>query len=710
VVTIRTGTAPIGAEGIRTRATRLIRFGLVGVSGVAINTVALMVAVDAIGLHYMTGVILATQASTTWNYVLSEVWVFDRSDRDHGGMSRYLQFWSMNNLALVARGPLVWLLTDGLGAHYLLSNIVSLCLLMLVRYVVADRWIWRPNRASTSPITTPAPSGGSSTRHLPPVSGPALPTSPWTTWAKKPHSVLSWSKRWATRLGVTCMIGVAAATLRLTFLDSLGFNSDEAVYAGQGASLAGHPVLIEYFPIFRAHPLLFQTTLSVVFQIWGVSPLAGRLTSAAFGLATVVVCYLLGKTLYGRRAGAVAALILAVMPYHVVVTRQVLLDGPMVFFATLSLYLLARFAQSGRVSMLYASAAAIGLTVLTNERSVVLLGGAYLFFALVSSVKVRFMNLVMSMGIFVLMVSPYPLSVFFSGKSTTGEQFLAWQLFRRANHGAGFYAETVPPAVGWLTLLAIVGGLVFMRKELDWRVTLLGCWCVVPLAFFQIWPVKGFQYLLALAPPLAVVAGWALASIPDHVTTVVRLWLPRGPATRLQVLDRNEPRGLIRMAVIAVTVASLALSSWGRIAPAGAGDSFLAGSGGVPGGREAGEWVGANLPEGAKLMAIGPSMANIIQWYGDRKTYGLSVSPNPLHRNPVYEPVVNPDLLLRGGDLHYLVWDSFSASRSQFFSDKLLSFAERYHGRIVHQEFIEMTTDDGETIQQPIIVIYEVRP
>ena len=32
---------------------------------------------------------------------------------------------------------------------------------------------------------------------------------------------------------------------------------------------------------------------------------------------------------------------MALMPYHVVVTRQVLLDGPMTFFATLTLVLFA---------------------------------------------------------------------------------------------------------------------------------------------------------------------------------------------------------------------------------------------------------------------------------------------------------------------------------------------------------------------------------
>ena len=70
-------------------------------------------------------------------------------------------------------------------------------------------------------------------------------------------------------------------------------------------------------------------------------------------------------------------------------------------------------------------------------------------------------------------------------------------------------------------------------------------------------------------------------------------------------------------------------------------------------------------------MTIGPSMANIVQYYGHRKAYGLSVSPNPLHRNPSYEPVNNPDRAIRDNELQYVVWDSFSAARSSYFSSKL---------------------------------------
>ena len=68
-------------------------------------------------------------------------------------------------------------------------------------------------------------------------------------------------------------------------------------------------------------------------------------------------------------------------------------------------------------------------------------------------------------------------------------------------------------------------------------------------------------------------------------------------------------------------------------------------------------------------MTIGPSMANLVQYYGRRSAYGLSVSPNPLNRNPSYEPLVNPDQALRDNEIQYVVWDTFSASRSPKFSE-----------------------------------------
>ena len=504
----------------------------------------------------------------------------------------------------------------------------------------------------------------------------------------------------------------AAAALRLANIGALGFNSDEAVYAGQSASLAGNPHYIEQFPVFRAHPMLVQSLLSVVYR-QGEHDVAGRVVVAMLGVATVAVVYLLGRELYDHKVGLLAAGLLALMPYHVVVTRQVLLDGPMVFFASVTLFCLARWGRTQRVAWFVAAGGALGLTMLAKESSIVLVAGVYAFLALSPSLRVPVLGVLGALGTTFGVFLVHPVSVALAGHVGTGKAYLVWQLLRRPNHGWGFYAETVPWAIGPLVLGAALVALWRVGGASAWREVLLGAWIVAPVAAFEVWPVKGFQYLLPAAPAVAVLAArgvfrlrapaWAirgadrlLARLPARLPA----WrLPNAAATTAGL--RAVTAGLILLSLLLVSLSHVRRTD---------ATQLLAGTGGLPGGREAGRWVGAHTPEGATVLTVGPSMANVIQYYGHRPAFGLSVSPNPLHRNPSYIPIVNPDRQMRNGDLQYAVWDAFSAARSPHFSEQLLHLARRYNARAVHTEYVTGRDRSGRPAKVPVIVVYEVRP
>ncbi len=501
-----------------------------------------------------------------------------------------------------------------------------------------------------------------------------------------------WNRVAVSRLILVLALGVGIF-LRVWQINVMGYNTDEAVYAGQAAGIAQVPVLKDLFPIFRAHPLLFQFVLSLFFKL-GFNDLYGRLLAVAVGVGLILLVYLLGKTLYGRLPGALAALLIAFMPYTVVVSRQVLLDGPMTFFATLTLYMLARFGKTERPVWLYGAGAAMGLTFLSKETGIVMLGGIYAFLALARDLRVRIGNVLLATVIFALVVAPFPISMILAGGGGTGKQYLIWQLFRRANHPWDFYPTMVTPAIGWGVVAAAVLGLILLWRDRSWKERLLLSWIVVPAAFFQLWPTKGFQYLLPIAPAVAVLAARFLAN-----------W---NPADTIRRLQPGRLSWLLPLLSAGIAL-SLALSTWAIIQP-NQSSTFLAGTGGVPGGREAGAWVEKNVPPGAQMLALGPSMANIIEFYGHRKVYGLSVSPNPLYRNPSYQPVLNPDLTIRKSDLQYIIWDSYSAARSSFFAENLLKLVKKYNGRVVHVESVQVQGPDGKMLSQPVIVIYEVRP
>jgi hypothetical protein len=158
-----------------------------------------------------------------------------------------------------------------------------------------------------------------------------------------------------------------------------------------------------------------------------------------------------------------------------------------------------------------------------------------------------------------------------------------------------------------------------------------------------------------------------------------------------------------------VLLASVAVPTVANLGSGGAAGS-LAGTGGLPGAREAGGWIDEHVPEGAAFMTIGPTLSNLIQFYGHRRSQALSVSPNPLHRNPAYDPIANPDSTIRTLRIQYLAWDIWSAERSPHFEATLLRYVAKYHGSLIHEQRAEVRRADGSRATETVIRIYEVRP
>ena len=248
-------------------------------------------------------------------------------------------------------------------------------------------------------------------------------------------------------------------------------------------------------------------------------------------------------------------------------------------------------------------------------------------------------------------------------------------------------------SLGLLVVVCALLGLWLLRDQMSWRETLLLSWILVPAVFFQLWPVKGFQYLLPTAPPVALLAGRMLG-----------LWEPPS----LSFLGRRITSAAISVALCLVVLMTTGLETWRRIEPSNKG-VFIAGSGGLPGGRKTGLWIRQNTPLGSEFLAIGPSMANLVSFYGYRKAYGISVGPNPLRRNPAYEPIGNADLALRRNEVQYIVWDAYSYARSPFFGKMLLAKARRYNGRLVFSVTMRLPSKDGASVVRPIIQVWKVR-
>ena len=121
---------------------RMISFGLIGATGLVVNTAALEFFYNILGWNGLVSAALATQVSTVWNFVGVATLIYRR--RPGGSRSRRaISFFVMNNLLMLMRLPVLEALLRA-GATLVVGNAITLAALFVVRFVLSDRAIFGP--------------------------------------------------------------------------------------------------------------------------------------------------------------------------------------------------------------------------------------------------------------------------------------------------------------------------------------------------------------------------------------------------------------------------------------------------------------------------------------------------------------------------------------------------------------------------------------
>jgi putative flippase GtrA len=159
---------PVGHRDRLRQLVRAIGFGAVGATGIVVNSVVLWIAYTELRMSETVSATVATEASTTWNFLLIDVLVYHGVKRG-SRRGRALRFFGLNNLLLLARLPALLVLM-WFGLHLLVANLVTLVMLFLFRFLVSDRVIYGAGAAaapaSRDPVrvlvdlTEPAPAAG----------------------------------------------------------------------------------------------------------------------------------------------------------------------------------------------------------------------------------------------------------------------------------------------------------------------------------------------------------------------------------------------------------------------------------------------------------------------------------------------------------------------------------------------------------------------
>jgi putative flippase GtrA/transposase-like protein len=131
----------LGLLNLHGVAFRFAGFCLVGAIGIAINTALFAAGTDWLGLPYAAAGFVGVQGATLWNYLFLDAWVFSGRAYARPRFARVCSFFIVTNAAIAVSAPVLFGLSN-LGVTHFRASVLSVGTLTVVRFVVADRWIW----------------------------------------------------------------------------------------------------------------------------------------------------------------------------------------------------------------------------------------------------------------------------------------------------------------------------------------------------------------------------------------------------------------------------------------------------------------------------------------------------------------------------------------------------------------------------------------
>ena len=499
-----------------------------------------------------------------------------------------------------------------------------------------------------------------------------------------------------------------ALLLRLVKLFPTFYHGDEAEYVLVASALADDPGDLSYPAIegFAPRPFVSQPPLVLYLFAMGIDAVGvdkgPLLVSVLLGVATVAVVYAIGVHLRDRWMGAIAGLVLAVLPYHVGVSRSAMLDAGLAFFVAVAALAFLRWLSVPTWPRAFAVGCAVAAAALAKLPGVLVLVPVLLVAGAIglrarsrarrtgdAAAREQALDVGANLGIAALPVllaaSVYVSFLWAMGATRDLLVKLGWQAGRVAGH-----VQTQATDRPWhwyftveevgvrgqlglvLIVLAVAGAAVLLRAaarephQRPHRQFLL-LWPLTVLLFFMASGRKEWFDLMPAMPAVALLAAWPLQPMARGLSSFVadgKAWRPTVAIAWLA-------------AFVVLAAASPVHATWTeRIERQGRfGD-------GVP---EAARWIGDNDPGAGQ---VGTTLA--------RFTLHLYNGGDTLH---YYVNHTYIDGRIAAGDVHYVVVDT--DLNLTFEQDWLRGLVQRHNGTMV----FEQPTPGGDPVR-----VYRLRP
>jgi dolichol-phosphate mannosyltransferase len=123
---------------------KIVRFGLVGLSGILVNMGLLYALTEVAGLYYLISAAIAIELSIVNNFVWNDIWTFGAADnlRFERKVQRFGSFQAVSMGGLVINMAILYLLADVAGVYYLVANLAGILIAFAWNYGINRHYTW----------------------------------------------------------------------------------------------------------------------------------------------------------------------------------------------------------------------------------------------------------------------------------------------------------------------------------------------------------------------------------------------------------------------------------------------------------------------------------------------------------------------------------------------------------------------------------------
>jgi hypothetical protein len=249
----------------------------------------------------------------------------------------------------------------------------------------------------------------------------------------------------------------------------------------------------------------------LLFKFFGESRIYIQIATTTFFSATVILTYMIGKTLWDQDIGYFAGALLLGIPYLFTQVPVMLVDVPTMFFFTLSIYTFIKAMDRGGVGMLIFSSITLSLAIFSKYSTWLMLSVlAVIFFVYLKKDSKK----IISRGVIITLISGVLIGVAILSKyDVISEQIVLLLNYQRPglkrwgeSFTSTFFFQTHP----FITVAALYSTYVAFKKK-DLKYTIIS-WMLFLVIVIQI---KRIRYIILVFPMLALMASYGLQVIKN---------------------------------------------------------------------------------------------------------------------------------------------------------------------------------------------------